>query len=136
MGLFDTLSGMAASALSQSSDPRAQMLQSVINVIQHHDGGLAGVLQQLQQGGLGNAVSSWIGSGQNQPVSADAIGSAIGPDKLAGIAAKLGVSPEDLSAHLSQMLPQVVDHLTPGGQVEAGGFDLSKLGGLLGGLAK
>lgn len=131
MSLFDSVVAFAGNALANSSDPRAAMLQSVLGAMQHHEGGLGGLLEQLQQGGLGDAVASWVGSGQNQPVSADALQNALGSDKLAAIAAKLGMSPDTLSAHLSEMLPQVVNHLTPGGQVEEGGFNLGKLGSLL-----
>jgi uncharacterized protein YidB (DUF937 family) len=132
MGLFDSIAGMASSALAGAADnPNAAMLQSVIGALQHHEGGLGGLLQQLQQGGLGEAVSSWIGSGHNLPVSAEQLQSVLGDERIAALAAKVGISPDQLSEHLSQLLPQVVDKLTPGGQAQAGGFDLGNVLGML-----
>jgi uncharacterized protein YidB (DUF937 family) len=92
--------------------------------------GLGGLLQQLQQGGLGEAAQSWVSTGQNLPVSADQLQSALGADRIDALAQQVGMPAGDLSSQLAQYLPQVVDQLTPGGQVPAGGG--ADLGGLLG----
>jgi len=78
-------------------------------------GGLSGLLEQFQQAGYGEQANSWIGSGQNMPISPEAIGQVLGSDTLAQIAQQVGVSQEEASAGLSQLLPEVVNHLTPNG---------------------
>ena len=80
-------------------------------------GGLGGLLDKLQKGGLGNAINSWIGSGQNQPVSPGQLGSALGPDIIKTIAQRSGLSEEEVVKQLSQVLPGVVDKLTPQGRL-------------------
>lgn len=79
-------------------------------------GGLGALVGTLQSAGLGNVINSWIGTGPNQPVSPGQLGSALGPDILKTLAQKSGLSEEDLVKQLSQVLPGVVDKLTPGGQ--------------------
>ena len=80
-------------------------------------GGLGGLLNKLQQGGLGNAVNSWVGTGQNQPVSPGQLGSALGPSIIKMLAEKSGMSEEDITKQLSQVLPGLVDKLTPAGRL-------------------
>jgi uncharacterized protein YidB (DUF937 family) len=80
-------------------------------------GGLGGLLEKLQQGGLGNVTNSWIGSGQNQPVSPNQVGSALGPNIIKTLAQQSGLSEDELTKQLSQVLPGVVDKLTPNGRL-------------------
>ena len=80
-------------------------------------GGLGGLLDKLQKGGLANVVNSWVGSGQNQPVSPGQLGPALGPDILKTLAQRSGLSEEDLIKQLSQVLPGLVDKLTPNGRL-------------------
>ena len=80
-------------------------------------GGLGGLLEKLQKGGLGNAINSWIGTGQNQPVSPGQLGSALGPDIIKMLAQRSGLSEEEITRQLSQILPGVVDKLTPHGRL-------------------
>jgi uncharacterized protein YidB (DUF937 family) len=80
-------------------------------------GGLGGLLGKLQNGGLGNVANSWVGSGQNQPVSPGRLGSALGPDIIKILAQRSGLSEEDITRQLSQALPGVVDKLTPNGRL-------------------
>jgi uncharacterized protein YidB (DUF937 family) len=79
-------------------------------------GGLGGLLSKLQQGGLGNATNSWVGSGQNQPVAPGQLGSALGPSIIKTLAQQTGLSEDELTKQLSQVLPGVVDKLTPKGR--------------------
>ena len=102
---------------------------------------LAGLVQKFEQAGLGQVVNSWVGTGANQPVSADQLGGVLGGDMVAGLARQLGLNPQDALGQLSQMLPQVVDKLTPQGQIPQGDLGgmgaaggLGDLAGLLGGL--
>jgi uncharacterized protein YidB (DUF937 family) len=80
-------------------------------------GGLGGLLNKLQQGGLGNAANSWVGSGQNQPASPGQLGSALGPNILKTLAQQSGLSEDELTKQLSQVLPGLVDKLTPNGRL-------------------
>ncbi len=80
-------------------------------------GGLGGLPSKLQKGGLGSVANSWIGSGQNQPVSPGRLGSALGPDIIKTLAQRSGLSEEDLTRQLSQVLPGLVDKLTPNGRL-------------------
>jgi uncharacterized protein YidB (DUF937 family) len=98
-------------------------------------GGLGGLVGKFEQAGLGNVVSSWIGSGQNLPISADQLQSVLGSDAVSSIAAKLGINPADAMGQLSTMLPGLVDKLTPNGAAPAGGLgNMGDLAGMLGGL--
>jgi len=80
-------------------------------------GGLGGLLDKLQKGGLGNAANSWVGSGQNQPASPGQLGSALGPEIIKILAQRSGLSEEEITKQLSQVLPGVVDKLTPQGRL-------------------
>ena len=80
-------------------------------------GGLGGLLDKLQKGGLSDAANSWVGSGQNQPVSPAQLGSALGPDIVKVLAQSSGLSEDEISKQLSQVLPGVVDKLTPEGRL-------------------
>jgi uncharacterized protein YidB (DUF937 family) len=79
--------------------------------------GLGGLLSKLQQGGLGSATNSWVGSGQNQPVSPNQLGSALGPSIIKTLSAQTGLSKDELTQQLSQVLPRLVDKLTPNGRL-------------------
>jgi uncharacterized protein YidB (DUF937 family) len=80
-------------------------------------GGLGGLLNQFQQSGLGDVVKSWIGPGQNQPISPNQLGSALGPQIIKVLAQKTGMSEQEITAHLSQILPNAVNRLTPNGRM-------------------
>jgi len=79
-------------------------------------GGITAIIAKLRQGSLADAVASWIGSGENQPVSGESLQQGLGSDAISQLAAKLGVDPAQASAVLAGVLPQLVDHLSPGGQ--------------------
>src|SRR6516225_2524866 len=76
-----------------------------------------GLLNKLQQGGLGDVAKSWVGSGQNQPVSPGQLGSALGPNIIKMLAQKSGIPEEEITKQLSQVLPGLVDKLTPSGRL-------------------
>jgi uncharacterized protein YidB (DUF937 family) len=79
---------------------------------------LGGLLDKLQKGGLGNdAANSWVGSGQNQPVAPGQLGSALGPDVVKTLAQRSGLSEDEITKQLSQILPGAVDKLTPNGRI-------------------
>jgi len=78
--------------------------------------GLGGLLEQMQRAGFGAQARSWVGTGQNEQISPDAVSQIFGKEGLEEISRRAGVSPEQTSEGLSQLLPEVVDHMTPGGQ--------------------
>ncbi len=96
----------------------AEMATVVNGLIQKH-GGVQGIISHLQSQGLGPTVQSWVGTGPNQPISPQQLHAAVGPDVMAQLAAKLGVTPAELSSKLAQVLPGAIDTLTPGGTVPA-----------------
>ncbi|MBA7467317.1 hypothetical protein ES707_02533 [subsurface metagenome] len=90
-------------------------------------GGLGDLMKQLQQGGQGDTANSWVGKGQNKPISPGDLGSALGADQINAIASQAGLSPDELLKGLSQYLPDVIDHLTPDGRLP----DANELAGRL-----
>jgi uncharacterized protein YidB (DUF937 family) len=80
-------------------------------------------------------MSSWVGTGQNMPITADQLSSILGSDKMGAIASQLGMSQGEASGQLADLLPQVIDKLTPDGQMPQGDIT-SQLGGLLSGFLK
>lgn len=80
-------------------------------------GGLGGLLDKLRNGGLGEAADSWVGTGQNKPVQPGQLGSALGQQTISDLARRAGMSEQELLQQLSQVLPGVVDKMTPNGQV-------------------
>jgi uncharacterized protein YidB (DUF937 family) len=101
---------------------------------------LGGLLKQLESAGLGEQVQSWVGHGANQPVSGDQLSAALGGDLMSQLAGQAGVSHAEAGSQLSQMLPEIINMLTPHGEVPAAGAgglgDMSELASLLGGLLK
>ena len=78
---------------------------------------MGGLLNKLQQGGLGDETKSWVGSGQNQPVSPNQLGQALGPNIIKTLSQMTGVSEEELTKQLSQGIPVLVNTLTPNGKL-------------------
>jgi uncharacterized protein YidB (DUF937 family) len=132
MGLLDSVLGMVTGGQGGSGGGNAALLNVVVSMLANNSqggGGLADIVGKFQQNGMGDVVSSWIGTGQNAPISGEQLGSVLGPDTIANIAQQLGLSHGEAAGQLAQMLPQVVDKLTPNGQAPAGG--LGDLGALL-----
>ena len=134
MGLLDSLTQIAGQAMS-SGQGQNSLLQVVLGMVQNQQGGLGGLVQAFRNKGLGEVAASWVGKGENMPISGDQLQSVLGSDMVSGLASKFGMSSEQLSGQLSQMLPQVVDKLTPNGEVESDdGLDMGKAMGMLQGL--
>jgi uncharacterized protein YidB (DUF937 family) len=99
-------------------------------------GGLGGLVSRFEQAGMGDVIGSWIGTGENQPVSGGQLQDALGNDVISGLAQKLGINAATLLPMLATLLPMLVDRLTPRGQAPAEGLGnqdelLSSLSGLL-----
>jgi uncharacterized protein YidB (DUF937 family) len=137
MGLLDGLVGQAVGQMlgGQQGSPQGGALLSIVTALIQENGGLGGLLQKFEQSGLGAHAASWVGTGSNMPINADQITAALGGGTLGNLAAKFGISPEQVSGALANALPQAVDHLTPNGQV-AQSDSLDSLASTLGGLFK
>ena len=119
MGLLDQLAGQVMGSLgAQKQDPVSQgdLLTGIMSMVDRA-GGLPAILQQLQQSGLADHVASWIGTGENKAVSGDQISDALGADQVQHVAQMAGIAPEHASTGLAQLLPQIIDKLTPHGDV-------------------
>ena len=136
MGLLDSVLGAIGGAQGGQGGGQAALINAVIGMLANQGGGqgglggLGGLIGKFQQGGLGDVVGSWVGTGQNMPVSPDQLSNVLGSDTIGNLAQQLGLSQGDVAGQLSQILPQVVDKLTPDGQVPEGG--LGDVGSLLG----
>jgi uncharacterized protein YidB (DUF937 family) len=127
MSLLD----IAEQALGGANSPGGSTaaISEVMNLVNSYPGGVGGLVGAFEKNGLGGVASSWVGSGANQPVTVQQVQTGVGPDAISSIASKLGVSPDMASGVLAQLLPHVIDHMTPGGQVPAaGGGDMMSMG--------
>lgn len=127
MGLFDTLLNTAVSSMAGGDSQQNQALQLVMQLIQQNGGNVGGLLNQLQQGGLGDALQSWIAQGGNQSVNGSDIENALG-GSLGQAAQQLGLDSNQAGGLLAQFLPQIIDGLTPNGNAaDADGFGLDDI---------
>jgi uncharacterized protein YidB (DUF937 family) len=116
MGLLDSI----LSAVSGRGDPSGggNQLLGVLSGLLAQSGGLQGLANKFSQSGQSDAFSSWVGMGENQPVSSNQIQEAFGSDQIRAIATKMGVDPNLASQFLAEYLPKIVDKLTPAGKVD------------------
>jgi uncharacterized protein YidB (DUF937 family) len=132
MGLLNSVLGALAG--SEGIEGQGDALQAIVAMLaeEGEDGGLVGLVQRLQGGGLGEAVSSWIDTGANQSVSAGQLRSVLGDHWIERFAQPLGLRPAEAAQTLSQLLPQVVDRLTPDGRLpDVGSSGFGDLGSVL-----
>jgi uncharacterized protein YidB (DUF937 family) len=135
MSLLDQVVG----ALAGGESGDGTLLQTVLQLVNNpQTGGLEGLIRSFQQGGLGDIVNSWVANGRNLPVSGEQNESVLGGSLLHDLAGQLGVSPQQASGSLADVLPQLIDQMTPNGEVPQGGdllgqgLDLLKKAGLFG----
>ena len=138
MGLFDQVVGnLAASALGGKGS-EGGIVELVLPLLNKYPGGISGLIEAFQQGGLGEIVNSWISTGKNLPVSGEQLTSVLGNDFIGGLAKQLGVGTQEASGSLADILPGLIDQLTPNGQLPQGGdlltqgLSMLKKGGLFG----
>jgi len=128
MSLFD-LAGELLGNQNSNAGGSQNALSAVLSMVNNHPGGLPGLVSAFEQGGLGGAVGSWVQPGTpNQPVSGDQVQSSLGCDQIQEVATKLGLPPEAASAVIAQVLPGIISHLTPGGQVPSSESNLLEMG--------
>ena len=138
MGLFDSIAGQVAqqatAALSgQGGAGGDKMMQMVMGLLNNPElGGISGLVNAFQKNGLGEVVASWISNNTNLPISAAQIQSVLGQGPLQDLAAKTGLSTNEVAANLSEHLPGLVDQLTPEGKLPSGDMMAQGLGMLKG----
>ncbi len=119
-GLSDILGGLTGGPTSSTAaggNLGAMLLPLLAGLIAN--GGLSKLLGAFKANGLSSQADSWTGTGPNEGISADQVRAALGDDELTRIAGQLGVGNDEAAAAVAQVLPQVVDHVTPGGEVPA-----------------
>ena len=116
MGLLDSILG-AATGKTDGSGGAAQLI-GVLGGLLAQSGGLQGLANKFAQKGQGNAFQSWVGMGENQPVSSNQIQNVVGSEQVNAIATRMGVDPTLASNFLAEYLPKIVDKLTPAGKVD------------------
>jgi uncharacterized protein YidB (DUF937 family) len=129
MGLLDSILS-AVSGRGDTSSEGNQLL-GVLSGLLAQSGGLQGLAGKFSQSGQGDAFSSWVGMGENQPVSSNQIQEALGSDQIRAIATKMGVDPNLASQFLAEYLPKIIDKLTPTGKVDPGADTQQGLAALL-----
>ena len=117
MGLMDEVLAMAGSSGAQQGQHASALTASMTYINSPQVGGIAGLQNMFQQGGLGSIVSSWIGNGQNLPVSASQLQNVLHGGALQQAAQQAGMDPSQLTGMMSSLLPHLVDKLSPNGQV-------------------
>jgi uncharacterized protein YidB (DUF937 family) len=117
MGFLESALGGLLSPTTGNAQ-QAPIAQALGTLLQQH-GGIGGLVNQLSQGGLASQVSSWIGTGQNQSVTGAEIAQALGSGSIGHVAQQLGINPQDAGNLLAQVVPHLIDHMTPGGQLPA-----------------
>jgi uncharacterized protein YidB (DUF937 family) len=117
MSLFDTI----GSLLGKTDGSSTSVPEALVAALGGQEGGLGGLVQKFEAAGLGPVISSWIGTGDNQTVSPDALHGILGSDVVQQIAAKTGLPVEQLMPQIAQHLPQLVDGMTPNGEAPQGG---------------
>ena len=128
MGLFDQILGAVLAAgtggqapqpgqASQPTGGLAGTLPQMLMAAIAHEGGISGLMQKFQSAGMGDVMSSWVGTGPNKPMPPAALQQVLDPATMKAIAEKTGLPIEQLMAEASQHLPHMVDGLTPNGQI-------------------
>jgi len=135
MSLLDLAEQALGGANAQGGNTAA--ISAVMNLVNSYPGGVGGLVGAFEKNGLGGVASSWVSSGPNQQVSPQQVQSGLGNEAVQDVASKLGVSPEIASGVVAQLLPHVINHLTPDGQVPAANANiLESCEGLLKGFLK
>jgi uncharacterized protein YidB (DUF937 family) len=135
-GKMGTLQQILSAFTGKSAD-QASPMAAIITTLLSGDqtGGLDGLVQKFQGAGLGDIVSSWIGTGENRPISPDQLGQVLGDSHVSQLAEQAGMPRDQLLGELSQHLPGLVDKMTPQGEIPQGGLADTVLGLLKGKLA-
>ena len=121
-GILGSMMGGAAGG-GQQTQGTSPLVLMALQMLQQN-GGIQGILAKMQQGGMGAQAQSWIGTGQNMPISADALSKIFGHGQLGQLAQQCGIPVDQVAGGLAQALPNVVDQMTPNGQIPEDHNDL------------
>jgi len=116
MGVLDSVLGTGAAGASGKNALKVAAVLGASELVRR-SGGLSGLRDKMQNGGLGNVFGSWVNRGANQPVDPGHLDKAVGGGLLAQLAEKLGLPRDQAAAHLADVLPEVVDRATPDGRL-------------------
>ena len=150
MGLFDSIAGnLLGSVLGggQSGSGLAKLASDVmsgnhgelsteVSGLLASVGGIDGLVQKAQQGGLGEVVGSWVGTGANQPISSEQVTQLLGSDVIQHVASRFGIDVNQAAPLVATMLPAIIDRLTPNGQVSPDAHNLDAVHAAIGGLVQ
>ena len=140
MGLLDSVISAAGSMMGgqqQEGGGLGALLPAVVGMLSNDSqlGGLGGLLERFNSAGLGEVAKSWVGTGENASITGEQISQVLGGDMLGKLAGQLGMNEGDAAGSLAQMLPGLIDKLTPNGSAPEGGLgNAAELMGMLGGL--
>ncbi|AOI65790.1 hypothetical protein WS98_04045 [Burkholderia territorii] len=130
MGLLDIVGGLIGGQSGGNS--QSALITTALEFINNQPGGLNGLIEKFKAGGAGDIIGSWVGNGENQPISPDTLQNVLGSEVVGSLASKVGIDPSQASSILAQVLPHVVNGATPNGEVPAGGqIDTSNVLGTL-----
>jgi uncharacterized protein YidB (DUF937 family) len=117
MGLFDKIVSMVGDHVTAGTENKGLLQQAISMIDSPEVGGLSGLVEKFQNGGLGDVVASWVGKGENQAISGEQMINTLGSDKVREIASSLGISNTEVADGLASALPQLIDKLTPDGVI-------------------
>ncbi len=123
--------GSVTSALG--GDGKGNILGAILELVQNQSGGINGLIAKFKANGLGDVIESWLGNGENKSISTGQVQNIFGSDAIKNIASKFGLNTDSLASQISELLPTVIDKLSPGGKMPEGDL-LSKGADLLGGM--
>ena len=119
--------GGATSGLGGKGALMSMLLPLAMQWVQRN-GGVGALLQRFQQKGYSQQAASWVSTGPNEELAPQAVHDVVGMDELSRLSQQLGVSHEEVSAGMAQILPEVVNHLTPEGNVPDNSDDMLSRG--------
>ncbi|HEU0198976.1 MAG TPA: YidB family protein [Burkholderiaceae bacterium] len=128
--LEQILGGMAGQSGTQAASKQNALLEMAMQFVRNYPGGLPGLLQAFGAAGFGKQAQSWVGTGQNLPISPDVIAQIFG-GQLQSMGDRLGLDSREAAGGLASLLPELVDKATPNGQLEEDRMQGDDLGALL-----
>src|SRR5215471_8932694 len=120
---MELLDGLLGGLMGGGTQGQSPLVQVALQLIQQN-GGLPGIISKFQHGGMTEEANSWVGTGQNMPMTGNQLQEILGSGSIGQIAKQLGLSHGDTSSNLAQILPQIIDQMTPKGQIPADHGDM------------
>jgi uncharacterized protein YidB (DUF937 family) len=122
MSFFDEIFGKVGETIKGSEGQRG-LVEGVLGLLTNKEtGGLGGLMQTFKQKGLEDIISSWVGSGENAAITPEQIQAVLGSETVQHFAEKSGIPMDAVKAQLAELLPTLIDHVTPEGKIPEGGL--------------